>query len=404
MILKKILVGAMFMASAVMAGTHAAASEHGDMSGEISGECSTVRPGPDWVCVNGGWLPPGMPLPGSAQPAPSAQVPSAVCTSVRPAADWVCFGGGWLPPGMAPPAGGAAAPSALSAPPASADCTTARPGPGWACVGGGWLPPGMIPAIEPAVQVSPPADSGQANVSTQPVASSSGGGGNLRMLTWNIHFGHGDTWGQAREIANSGADVVLLQEAQTWDEDMATTYPDRLRQLTGQTWHTIWSEASNASCGGGCQGTLILSRLPIVDHQAVDVGGTTATRAAIDVGGVHVNVFNIHLEYYDTSKRSSQLLQFMDWTRQFGGPQLVGGDFNSWWGEWWIYQMETAYSDTWQDVTGSDENGYTTHGTVRFDYLFRSHQDSWRVTPTTAWVQATGLSDHAPLVADYLVR
>jgi hypothetical protein len=66
--------------------------------------------------------------------------------------------------------------------------------------------------------------------------------------------------------------------------------------------------------------------------------------------------------------------------------------------------MESEYSDTWQDVTGSDENGYTLNGTVRFDYLFRSRDDSWRLTPTGCWVQWTGLSDHGLVVADYTVR
>jgi endonuclease/exonuclease/phosphatase family metal-dependent hydrolase len=233
-------------------------------------------------------------------------------------------------------------------------------------------------------------------------AAPTGDGGNLRVMTWNIHFGHGDTWGQARAIADSGADVVLLQEAQTWDEHMPTTYAERLGQLTGQQWHSLW--AAGDDCGGGCQGTLILSRLPIVDSSVAVFDGTPVGRAVIDVGGVHVNVFNVHLEYYDSSRRSSQLHQLMDWTRQFGGPRLVGGDFNSWWGEYWIHQMETEYSDTWQDVTGSDENGYTLNGSVRFDYLFRAYQENHRLTPEWGEVRHTGLSDHEPFVAHYTVR
>jgi endonuclease/exonuclease/phosphatase family metal-dependent hydrolase len=398
--LKKILVGAMLMASAAMAQTQVAAVESADISVEESSECTTGKPGPDWVCVGGGWLPPGMPLPGGAIVIPPPAAPTAAgCTTPQPGSGWICVGGGWLPPGMPLPGGALAPPP--SAPPAAAGCTTPQPGSDWSCVGGGWLPPGMTPPGGAPVAVTAPAAQ---QAAPGPVMNSSGGGGQVRIMTWNIHFGEDGAAAQAREIANSGADVVLLQEAQTWDEHMPTTYPERLRQLTGQTWHTIWSEASNPSCGGGCQGTLILSRLPIVTHQTVSVSGTTATRAVIDVSGVHINVFNIHLEYYDTGKRSSQLVQFMDWMKQFGGPQIAGGDFNSWWGEWWIQQMETAFSDTWQDVTGSDEDGYTVHGTVRFDYLFRSHQDSWRITPTSAWVRWTGLSDHAQLVADYIVR
>jgi endonuclease/exonuclease/phosphatase family metal-dependent hydrolase len=235
-----------------------------------------------------------------------------------------------------------------------------------------------------------------------PAPSPSPGGGRLRVMTWNIHFGNGDPWGQAQEIANSGADVVLLQEASTYDEHMPSTYPDRLRQLTGQTWYSAWGPSNPEA--GGSQGTLILSRYRIVDQTSAVLTGTGTVRALVGVGGVRVNVFNVHLEYYDTGKRTTQLYQFMDWMRQFGGPRISGGDFNSWWGEWWIAQMESEYSDTWQDVTGSDENGYTLNGTVRFDYLFRSFDQNWRLSPTACWVQGTSRSDHAQLIADYAVQ
>jgi endonuclease/exonuclease/phosphatase family metal-dependent hydrolase len=251
------------------------------------------------------------------------------------------------------------------------------------------LEQGSAPAPEPAPSPEPPPSSGS-------------DGGRLRVMTWNIHFGHGGVWEQAQEIANANVDVVLLQEAQTWDEHMPTTYPERLRQITGQQWYSKW--APGDSCGGGCQGTLILSRLPIVDSSHTVFSGTPVGRVAVDVGGVRVNLFTVHLEYYDTSKRSSQLQQLMDWTRQFGGPRIVGGDFNSWWDEWWIHHMETEYTDTWQDVTGSEENGYTLNGAVRFDYLFRAHEGNWRLTPVSADVRWTSLSDHAPLVAEYTVR
>lgn len=383
---------------------------------EASAQCPTVQPGPDWICVNGGWLPPGM-TPPAAQPSPQAPPPSSVaCTTGQPGPNWTCFNGGWLPPGMTPPASQQAPPQWT--PPASGACTSGQPAADWVCVNGGWLPPGLAPqGAQPAPQPAPPA--WQPPVAQAPVAppvnSISGGappqaapgagqGGQLRVMTWNIHFGHGDPAGQARVIADSGADVVLLQEAQTWDEHMPSTYAARLGALTGQTWNSFWSEGGNTDCAGGCQGVLVLSRLPIVDSSTATLSGTTASRATIDVGGVRVNVFNVHLEYYDTGKRSAQLQGFMDWTRQFGGIRLAGGDFNSWWDEWWIRQMETEYSDTWQDVTGSDMGGFTLNNAVRFDYLFRSHDEGWRLTPGAAWVQWTGLSDHGALIADYTVR
>jgi endonuclease/exonuclease/phosphatase (EEP) superfamily protein YafD len=66
--------------------------------------------------------------------------------------------------------------------------------------------------------------------------------------------------------------------------------------------------------------------------------------------------------------------------------------------------MEAAFSDTWQVATGSVENGYTLNGSVRFDYLFRSYDNDWRMTPTSCWVQSTDLSDHWPVIADYNIQ
>jgi endonuclease/exonuclease/phosphatase family metal-dependent hydrolase len=227
------------------------------------------------------------------------------------------------------------------------------------------------------------------------------GGGRLRMMTWNINFGHGNPSGQAQLIASSGADVATLQEASTYDENMPSTYVSRLQQLTGQTWYSAWGPSLTS---GASQGTLILSRYPIVDATPTVLYGTGTVRAAINVGGVIVQIFSAHLEYYDTSKRTQQLYALLDWSRGFSGPRIVGGDFNSWWGEWWISQMKSEYSDTWQVVTGSVENGYTLNGAVRFDYLFRSYTDQNRATPTNCWVQSTTLSDHWPVIADYNIQ
>lgn len=244
-------------------------------------------------------------------------------------------------------------------------------------------------------------DTGSTTVSPTPTPTPAPTTGRIRMMTWNIHFGGGNTSAQAQLIASVGADVVALQEASTYDENMPVTYRDRLRSLTGNTWYSAWGPSVTS---GASQGTLILSRYPIVNTTSVVLSGTGTVRAQIDVNGVRVQIFAVHLEYYDTSKRTTQLNQFMSWASQFSGPRLVGGDFNSWWGEWWIQQMETQYSDTWEMVTGSVQNGYTLNGSVRFDYLFRSHTDESRLTPTKCWVQSTSLSDHAPVIADYSVQ
>jgi hypothetical protein len=83
------------------------------------GGCTTLQPGPEWACVNGGWLPPG---------SGAGAGGSGGCGTVQPGPGWICQNGGWLPPA----AGGGS----------TGGCTTTNPGPGWTCINGGWLPPG----------------------------------------------------------------------------------------------------------------------------------------------------------------------------------------------------------------------------------------------------------------------
>jgi endonuclease/exonuclease/phosphatase family metal-dependent hydrolase len=235
---------------------------------------------------------------------------------------------------------------------------------------------------------------------------SGSGGGKIRIMTWNIHFGKNASGvlnldGQAKVMADSGADVIVLQEV--YQGDQATKFPQLLQQRTGRTWYSHWTPSSTTSSTG--QGLLTLSRLPLAAKNKMNYEGTVFSRVQVSVGGVPVSILGVHLEYTDKAKRTRQLNAMMTWARNFAGhPRVVGGDFNSWWGESWIATMEKEYTDTWQDVTGSDQNGYTLNNAVRFDYLFRALDSNWRLQPTSCWVPATSLSDHRPVVAEYTVK
>jgi hypothetical protein len=122
--------------------------------------CLSVKPAADWICLNGAWLPPGHPLLGSAvvppessvptTPSPAVPPPSTVsCTTIQPVADWICLNGGWLPPGH-PLLGSAVTPvtpvtQPPAAPPPDSGCALRDPfvaiG-GGVCVNGGWVPKG----------------------------------------------------------------------------------------------------------------------------------------------------------------------------------------------------------------------------------------------------------------------
>jgi endonuclease/exonuclease/phosphatase family metal-dependent hydrolase len=227
----------------------------------------------------------------------------------------------------------------------------------------------------------------------------------LRVMTWNVRSGTdaGNVYvlpQQVNAMAAQNPDVIFLQEVSVWNEDQPTKYRTLLEQATQRTWYASWAPSTAT---GGCLGNLILSRIPMASTEMKFSSPSAFARAQIYVNNVPIQLFTNHLDYYDTSVRTRELNDLMSWARSFGGPRLVGGDFNSWWGEWWILQMETEYSDTWRDYTGSNENGYTI-GNVRFDYIFRAFDQAWRLTPTGAWVVNNTLSDHRAVVAEFRVQ
>jgi hypothetical protein len=147
-----------------------------------SAGCTTRKPVSTWVCVNTGWLPPDHPLAiaafGSPPPAapsstpppaatpppapPSTPPPTTTCTSTKPVSNWICVNGGWLPPdhplalaalahggasqSTTPPAASPSTPpvqssSSTSLPACASGLQPASPVHGWVRVGGGWVPP-----------------------------------------------------------------------------------------------------------------------------------------------------------------------------------------------------------------------------------------------------------------------
>jgi hypothetical protein len=141
--------------------------------------CTTPKPVSNWVCVGTGWLPPDHPLAiaaglgtigatsapppihtaSTSQHSSSSYVSPVACTTAKPVSNWVCVEGGWLPPDhpvaiAAMRAGTASSGGSTSAPPVeSSGGSTSNPAsslpycsfggspvPGWVYVSGGWLP------------------------------------------------------------------------------------------------------------------------------------------------------------------------------------------------------------------------------------------------------------------------
>jgi hypothetical protein len=101
-------------------------------------------------CVNGGWFPPSAPSPPpTPSPTPTPTPTPGGCTTPDPfvaLGGGTCANGGWYPPGM-----GAPAPTPTP-PPVPGGCMTPDPfvalG-GGRCINGGWYPPGMGSSVTP---------------------------------------------------------------------------------------------------------------------------------------------------------------------------------------------------------------------------------------------------------------
>jgi endonuclease/exonuclease/phosphatase family metal-dependent hydrolase len=242
----------------------------------------------------------------------------------------------------------------------------------------------------------------------------SGSGGSFRMLTWNVHHGK-NTGGslsvpsQAQHIANQNPHVVVLQEVQTWDQNQPQMFESELERITGANWHRQWAPVQSSQW---TEGNVVLTRLPVLSqsshqmHANGDWSALLSNRSAahmtVSVGGIPVHVFSTHLDYGNTTYRTAQLLDLMAWLDNFNGRTIVGGDFNSSPGTYWITTMLGDFLDTWQDVTGSSSGGGTING-VRFDYLFRGRGTSDKIRPTSVRTVSSSLSDHLAVIADYTV-
>jgi endonuclease/exonuclease/phosphatase family metal-dependent hydrolase len=235
------------------------------------------------------------------------------------------------------------------------------------------------------------------------------------MMTWNVHHGKNTSNrlsvpSQAAFIAQQNPHVVVLQEVQTWDQNQPSMFEAELERRTGANWTRVWAPVNTNS---GTEGNLVLTRLPVSSTSTFKMHATSnwdsiganrsVAQATVSVGGVPVHVFSTHLDYANSTYRTAQLQDLMEWLKRFSGRKIVGGDFNSTPGTYWINMMTSEYYDTWHDETGSSSGGGTING-VRFDYLFRGKVGGDKIRPTSVkTVSPSGLSDHSPVIADYSV-
>jgi endonuclease/exonuclease/phosphatase family metal-dependent hydrolase len=243
----------------------------------------------------------------------------------------------------------------------------------------------------------------------------------IKVMTYNTHHGGtttspASTDDQLDTIAAENPDVVVLQEAYA---SQLTYYVNGLNARMGTTaWHGSYAKHCKAGTEPTCTSyasevVMVLTRLKtaaVTPRLMWAKDDYFAARAALRMSvaladGAQVNVFSVHLPALLAYRaaRVTYVNTFTAWAQTFGGPKLVGGDFNDRPGTTPIIAMTQQFSDAW--VVGGSGYGYThasssTSPNRRIDYWF---SDTASHTVLTA-VRVVGNpldSDHLAIVATY---
>lgn len=234
----------------------------------------------------------------------------------------------------------------------------------------------------------------------------------LRVVTYNIHKGRSSLG--LRESLNGlrpalhglHPDLVFLQEVQGRNESIAQL--DAQHEILAAALDLNMVYGRNAVRHRTDHGNAFLSRHAILQHENQDISDHRLEQrgllhAQVDVGGVHVHCFVVHLGLFAASRvRQAQALA--ERIRAFvsdDAPVLVAGDFNDW-GD----KLTPFFT---QDLGLSDVFGRTPRTFpslfpwFRLDRIYQRGFDvhEARVLRGPQWAR---LSDHAPLLAELELR
>jgi endonuclease/exonuclease/phosphatase family metal-dependent hydrolase len=251
----------------------------------------------------------------------------------------------------------------------------------------------------------------------QPIASTTSA--TVKVMQWNIHHTKGsdgrfDPDRVANAVVRYGADVVSMNEVSYYhgsyiNDDLAAMLESLLERKTGRTWYRKFINVYGGSWG---YGNAILSRLPFTSSSTRMLSYKRGVvQVGVSVNGRTVNIFSTHVDYYNSSYRTTQINEAKSWISGFGSPRIVLGDFNTNPGTSDYNLMSSAYADAWAvgksaGVATAYNGTGATHGASRFDYAFYSRTSALALksvsVPDTR-VNGVYPSDHDPVVAVFAV-
>jgi endonuclease/exonuclease/phosphatase family metal-dependent hydrolase len=256
-----------------------------------------------------------------------------------------------------------------------------------------------------------------------PPPSSNGGSTDTVVVTWNADVLNYTTPASQNVIdaamgISPRPQILILEEAH---QSQFGTYIGELQAVTGQTWYGAFQ--THCSPGGWngswCtasddEGVGVFTTLPIIASEGALLpwadcwhSARAVVHAMVNVNGTTLQVFGTHLQTGGctdvASARYNSIQSIKAWAANWGGPQIVGGDFNA--GPDQVDSpMSPNFIDSWSVVgSGIAMTAFTPSPTFQLDFLFEDAsgkaQPQW-----TQVVTSTGtISDHNPMMVLYRI-
>jgi len=219
---------------------------------------------------------------------------------------------------------------------------------------------------------------------------------NLRMATYNIHYGFGSNWvfnldEIADTISDQHVDVAVLQEVDvgritSFSVDQALWLSQRLGMYC--VFQPTLEKLS---------GIALLSRRPLLEAGGQLITSsleqTAIVHAKVDIPGNALDVYGVWLGL-DIEERATQLSEALEYIGD-ADPAVLGGDMNAT-PDSPVYArlLDAGFQDPFEDVSDhARPSGTIANSTERIDYVLLRG-----LTPRQTWVSNLGASDH-PMVA-----
>ncbi len=245
-----------------------------------------------------------------------------------------------------------------------------------------------------------------------------GQGTRIRVMSYNIEYGHEGLDSVAAVISGQHPDIVGLQEVDVhWSA--RSSFVDQaamLAQRTGMNFRfarIYLIPNADPSKPPREFGVALLSRFPIVSFTNHDITRLSTQDSAatpaplpglldveVTVGGRKIRVLNVHLDYRsDPSVRAMQVSDILQYINRDTISTILTGDLNAGPDAPELKPLMVRLRGTWGDNATAEATFPSTKPEKKIDYVLTA--DSF--CPTKTRTPKVYASDHFPIVVDLVL-